>query len=384
MKKILFATTALIAFGAASAQAAEPIKLQLGGFATWWTGYATQSDRYTRATGSNFTAVDVQGDAEIFFQGSTTLDNGIKVGVNVELEAAGGNSETGASGGRDNIDESYVTAEGGFGKFIIGTENNGAYLLHVSAPDAAGNLDEGAMLSGQWVVIPGAANTPAGGVTLLTTTAIDTDNDAEKITYVSPSFAGFTVGGSYVPDAGTEDDRGVTNNSLVGTPNINEAYGVGAAYNNSFGGLGVKASVGYVTADVNGAGFDQDNEWTAGAQLSYAGFTLGGAYRSQTLEAANAANRDRDGEAWNVGAQYETGPFAVSLGYFQSVVDYNTVGNAGAKDVVRLWQVSGKYAMGPGVDLLTSIGHMTVDGQDTVANNDNKGIAIQTGLALAF
>ena len=38
MKKILFASTALVAVGmtAGTAQASDPIKLQLGGFSKWW------------------------------------------------------------------------------------------------------------------------------------------------------------------------------------------------------------------------------------------------------------------------------------------------------------------------------------------------------------
>lgn len=372
MKKILFASTALIAFGAVSAQAAEPIKLQLGGFSKWWVGYASQDERFEKRTatntGNNYTSVDVQGDNEVFFKGSTTLDNGIKIGIDVQLEA-GGNTET--TGG-DTIDESYVTIDGGFGRVILGSENNGAYLLHVSAPDAAANLDEGLITQGRWVVNP--------GITTLDTTAIVTDGDAEKITYVSPSFAGFTVGGTYVPDAGTEDSRTVTNNTGGG---VNEAYGAGAAYNNTFGGVGVKASVGYVIADIDNGTYTEDTEWSAGAQVSYAGFTFGGSYRDQEFD-AKTGFRDRDGEVWNAGLQYATGPFAVSLAYFQSTVDRNTAGRTDDKDVTRLWQVSGKYNMGPGVDLLASGGHITFDGTDYTANSYNSGWIATTGLSLAF
>jgi len=379
MKKILFATTALIAFGATAAQAAEPIKLQLGGYSKWWVGYASQDDSFERATGDR-TAVDVQGDNEVFFKGSTTLDNGIKIGIDVQLEAGGSTSDT-----TDSIDESYVTVDGGFGRVILGTENNGAYLLHVSAPDAASNLDEGGLIEGQWVVRPGQ-------VGVLSTTAILTGGDSEKITYVSPSFAGFTVGASYIPDGGTEDDRGVTNNSTTtnaagnATVNINEAYGAGAAYNNTFGGVGVKASVGYVVGDVNSnttattSAYTSDEEWSAGAQLSYAGFTLGGSYRSQELEGKRGTS-DQEGKVWNVGLQYATGPFAVSLAYMQSNIEY---GRGVTDDDMTLYQLSGKYNMGPGVDMLATIGHIEFDNNNAVAAQNNEGWAAMTALSLAF
>ena len=98
MKKVLLGSTAIVAAGmiasAPSAIAAEKIKIGVGGYMEQWFGYASGDDNSTE----DFSGFDVKSDAEIIFKGKTTLDNGISVGVNVQLE---GNANAG-----DQIDES--------------------------------------------------------------------------------------------------------------------------------------------------------------------------------------------------------------------------------------------------------------------------------------
>lgn len=375
MKKVLFASTALVAFGlAGAAQAADPIALKLGGYTKYVFGYA-DNDIANRAD------TDVKGSNEVFFLGSTTLDNGIKIGVDMQLEAGGTNNSSGANGtavagNLDPIDEAYITVDGGFGRVILGSENNGAYLLHVSAPNAAGDWEETefGILTGQWISAPG------GFAGTQSTTAINTDQDAEKITYVAPSFAGFTVGASYIPNiesTGTTAVGTILNSGdIVGMPadtgTISHVWGVGGAYNNSFGGVGLKLSAGFVRAEEE----IDHREWSAGAQIGFAGFTVGAAFRDLNSDLAV------DGQTWTAGVQYATGPFAVSVGYFASESD--TTG-----DELNAYQVSGKYNMGPGVDWIASIGHADYDNAVSAgvagdAGVDNDGWAAYTGLALAF
>ena len=113
MKKVLLSSTALAAAGlmagtGSPAQAAEPIQLSLGGYYQAFFTLRAQSDVDRRGVGATQSTfgndeeihpTDVQQEGEVFFVGETTLDNGIKVGVNVQLEAY----TTG-----DQIDEHYV------------------------------------------------------------------------------------------------------------------------------------------------------------------------------------------------------------------------------------------------------------------------------------
>lgn len=416
MKKVLIASTALVAAGmlsAGAASASEKIKLNLGGYSKWWVVGAQQKGAW-KASQSNYQpiAVDVKGDNEVYFGGKTTLDNGLEVGIDVQLEA-GGHTDARANTGAntDVIDESYVYVAGGFGKLIIGSKNNGTYLIHNTAPDAAGNWNEGGILSGGFAIATpnnssqataaGANSVHSIGEAALVlststytagtgnTTAILTDGDSEGVTYVSPTFYGFTFGASYKPNGLSEDTRGVETASMP-------VYGAGILYTGTIGGVGVKADVGYAQydasrasaalADVGAHGIQR--EISTGAQLSYAGFTLGGSYRqvidnvNATAPAGTGAAVSFDAKAWDIGLQYASGPYAVSVSYFQSKAE-GLISNSN-QDTIEIYQVSGKYNLGAGVDVLATIGHAKFEDEAKAAAGVNEGWAAMTGLSLAF
>ena len=420
MKKILFASTALVAAGlftTGTASASDKINLQLGGFSKWWVVGAWNSTDFTKAGNSSYNNGNIKGDNEVWFGGNTALDNGMKVGVDIHLEAGGHTDMT-----TDTIDKSYVYIEGGFGKFIVGTNKNGTYLLHVMAPDAAGNNGEGGIMTGNYSIArPTTVNGMAGG----NTTAIDTTNNSEAITYVAPTFYGLTVGASFLPHGGWEDNRGAMNlNTLTGNLNtspgdIQEVYGAGALYANTFGGVGVKVSAGAVTAKFSGGNQAGNTlgglpstwlEQAYGTQLSYAGFTLGGSFRTHHVNYAGDGGQDTgafgnittiggsasNGRAYDMGLQYATGPYAVSFNYFRSAVAHcvnsNTSASAGVcnngSDITDMYQLSGKYNLGAGVDVLASTGYAvynsalaSTSGGDV---NHNSGWVVMSGLSLAF
>ncbi|MCR6629446.1 MAG: porin [Magnetospirillum sp.] len=123
MKKILIASTALVAASLVStgaASASEKIKLNLGGYSKWWVVGTWQDDKFQNGDGSataagqkDYNNVDIKGDNEVFFGGETTLDNGLKVGINVELEAGGNTNPTGSkTDSADLIDKSLGVRRG--------------------------------------------------------------------------------------------------------------------------------------------------------------------------------------------------------------------------------------------------------------------------------
>ncbi|MGE5515505.1 MAG: porin [Bacteroidota bacterium] len=391
MKKVLIASTALVAatmFSAGAASASEKIKLNLGGFSKWWVVGQWQENKFQNATQSDYNNVDVKGDNEVYFGGSTTLDNGLQVGIDIQLEAGGHTDQT-----SDTIDESYVFIGGGFGKVLIGSKNNGTYLIHNTAPDAAGNWNEGGILSGGYALVkPTSVSTITPGNGGGNTTAILTDDDSEGLTYVSPTFYGLTFGASYKPNT-SQDNRNTTDlHSVVGS----NVLGAGVLYANTFGGVGVKADFGAATYQVeavpanfsglgNGSaipsatfGKSKVNEYSTGLNLSYAGFTLGGSYRQ--VVAAESLNA-LDGKAWDIGLQYASGPYAVSAAYFNSKVE-GFGGNG--DDQIDIYQVSGKYTLGAGVDALASVGYAKYQDEAKTASGENKGWVAMTGLSLSF
>jgi len=409
MKKLLIGTSALVAAGlvAGAAHAADPIKLSLGGFAGAWVTYADQDDAFLRATpvasgGTNTGArevsgVDVKGDAEVFFLGSTTLDNGLKISFKSELEAGGRNTSA------DVIDEYAISVAGAFGTVVMGADDNALAAIAVTSPRVGGRIhggafSEGDVVAGNVILMPTAganAGTAFAGNNAPNATFVNTGGDAETISYISPSFAGFTVGATYMPDAGQEDNP-LQPNGL----NTLDAYGVGAAYAGEFSGVGVKVAGGWLTGDadlrtVGGTGaslIDDWNEYQFGANVSYAGFTFGGGYRhidiSLNTNVPAAAGRDRDRRAWDLGLSYKTGPYGVSLAYFDAKAENGT---GITDDTRKVWELNGEYTMGPGVSLVGSLNHAKFENglaaNPTAAQRnaaENSGWAVTSGISLSF
>ena len=141
MKNTLLCTTALAMTGIAGAASAADVSA--GAVNMGFSGYFTQGLGIASVdTGAGITArgfggttpdydgIDMYTNAEIHFKPSITLDNGIKIGVDVQLEA-------GSSTNGDQIDESYISISGDFGKVILGSENSAGYKMTVAAPDVS-------------------------------------------------------------------------------------------------------------------------------------------------------------------------------------------------------------------------------------------------------
>jgi hypothetical protein len=366
MKKLLGATTALVGLAAlaASAQASEPVKLELGGYSYWYLGYADNN----AANGSKFQGADIKGDNEIWFDGSTTLDNGMKVSAHVELEAGGHGDYT-----TDPIDESFVTVEAGFGKLIVGTTGNADKYLHVSAPDVGLGLSDGDY--GYWIASP--ANWTS--FREFTTTWGDRDDHAEKVMYFTPVFHGLTGGISYTPSVNTEDNRGAV---VLSNGSPHNGLSLGLGYARELGDWTVAASAGYYHADVKG--FSASQEFSAGLKIGYGAWTVGGSFRhseeDDRLTSGTGVTTAGDGNAWDVGISYTTGPLGLSVGYMMSDAEAGVGNNY---DVMRLWQASANYALGAGVALVGSIMYVDYKGAaDTTARND--GVAAVSGIRLTF
>lgn len=356
MKKILIGTTALLA-ATTAAQASEPVKLQLGGFMEYYVTGANQDGDYTGSVNS----FDVQGEGEIYFKGSTVLDNGMTVGVMVQLENGTDNN------GDDTIDESYLYVSGKYGKLTLGSVDNAAYLMRATAPNAAyTEVDDTAIPN--YLVRPfenGEDNITDMGF----------DGDANKISYMTPKFYGLQAGVSFTPSNNAGGDDGwydVTNSEgIAKAVSFDEAYAASVSYEREIGPVGLLATAGYTVAQ--GAGNDaasdgKAEDWAFGLNLTYQGFTLGGAYRgvSANDDSGFAAN---DGYGWDVGLMYAEGPYAVSLNYRQSITAGNT--DIAGDNQIDTYAIGAKYTLGAGVDLFGQLAYADYDQEGSL--EDNKG-----------
>ena len=359
MKKILMGTTALAAIAtlaAAPANAADPIQISVNGYMEQYMGWAGNDDEV-----GDTQDVNIQSDTEIHFNGRTTLDNGITFGVRVELE---GNTAG------DQIDESYLFIQGGFGRIILGEEDAASDLMHVSPPDVGISTDDGDI--GQWL----QNNIGVGG-----DTSPDLFGDAQKLTYFTPRFAGLQFGVSYVPE-GPEASSQTTG---IGRQDINghDGVGVGLNYTQDFGGFNIAASAtfGYLNT-ANDVADETNNDF----QLTYAGglnvgfgpITVGASYGSL----ARTGNGLGDGYAVSGGVAYKNGPIGVSANGVYANSD-QVADQFGERSQSIETSVNGRYTLGPGVAAVTSVGWASYDTEFGGGQN-NSGVFAVGGFRLDF
>lgn len=436
MRKLLYATTALttagwLAFGAqdvaaqtapaspppstTNSTAAQRIKLGLSGYFQQWAvfgdqGYQTKSTSTAPSRYQQTNFVRNAHNSEVCVIGQTTLDNGLTIGINVQIEA---NTEA------DTIDESYLFIQSPtLGQLIVGDENNAGYLLHVTAPDGGLSLDSGDFCnlrawemgtSSQRSVASAGVNGYGGlGVSVFDTPSCTTnlrinDNDSGKFTYITPRFAGFQAGISYIPNF---TPGGGDNNSAlpyVGTGDngrsggINNGWAGGVNYTEKFGDVGVQLSSGAMWGESFSGGASGSNSdllaYNVGAQFSFAGFSLGGAWLSVpqgqrgVLTAAQATSVGgttgspirSNGQSWTVGAAYEFGPYKVGLDYMNGTNNKTT---SGGSDRLEQAVLSGTYVLGPGIRFIGGV--FAYDWQEENRMSQNQGVGGITGFKLAF
>ena len=298
MKNTLLTTTAIAVTGFAGA--ANAVDVTAGALTMGIGGYFTNTIAYASVGGAgilptqDFDGIDILTNAEIHFKPSLTLDNGITIGADVQLEAQ-------SNTGTDQIDESYMFIKGDFGQVLIGSENSAGYKMTVAAPDVSMIFANSSSLS---AFVPyGAAGTFRG---TLGSTYIENvrNNDANRITYFSPRFSGLQLGVSYARDGGQAN--GPVNNNTT----LTDIIDIGANYSGSFGGVDIDASARYGTADAPGAFPDQE-VWGGGLNVGFSGFTIGGSFAEQD------GGTVLDGSAFDVGIGYSNGPWSYSLTYFE-------------------------------------------------------------------
>ncbi len=374
MKKILLGSTAIVAAGmiasVPSADAASKMKLGVGGYMEQWFGFTSGDD----GVAQDYSGFSTVSDGEIHFKGKTKLDNGITVGVNVQLEAQQGG---------DQIDEQYMTVSGGFGQIIIGDENSAMYKMHYAPSDFGIGTNSGDVTSwnkpvsdaeGDSIAMGGHYRAPFGA-TYIEPNAV---NDSAKISYFTPRVSGFQLGLSYAPD-GSQDNNGLPNRDTTNTDYIM----VGANFVQKMGGMSVGISGGYGTVTDAAAGGVEPEATSFGIKMGMGGVSAGVSY-------ANYSDHGTaDAEGINAGIAYSSGPMGVSVNYYHGEKDGNngdaaTLDGQAERDVIHL---SAKYAMGPGVTLAGTLGHAVYSSDDADIDNsvdESASTYVVMGLKVGF
>ncbi len=362
----LYASTALVAAGllAAPASAAEPITITVGGFMEQWVGWADSDGDYERATNTDVSTMDQKSDTEIIFTGSTKLDNGISVAVVVELEADNPQGNAG-----NNIDDSYLELSSDMlGRLMIGSVASLTDQVRHSAPEVGIENQDGDY--GLWIPAPATFTDYAATYWNI--------GNGNQIVYFTPTFYGFTLGASYAPDM----SGGADGQAQPAQPTQNSAFSVALTYDAEMAGvaIGLDGSWGRMNS-ISGTIYAQE-AIQAGISLGFSGFTVGGTALWLEDRGYNPGVASNEGLKFEVGASYETGPYAVSVNYYQGESEGSVVTTG--EDDVGSAMVSGSYNIGPGVDVKGSIFFVDYDGEASGDANDNDGWGLVGGVVVGF
>jgi predicted porin len=381
MKKVLLGTSALLGVGtlAGAAQASDGIKLDVGGFFN--TAYQGVFDKKSDGHFGNHRNTDrFIHNAEIFFKGETTLDNGLTVGAQVELEAeSAGNSAT-DDGDADQIDKSFVYWSGGFGRVAVGTMDGPIGACPVFPPGATANFS-------------GFSPASWGGNQPLNSNSVcsDASNESMQIKYTTPNFAGFQLVVAYVPSNNAEDytDPGVNAGGTPSNPDGTGHHTFGAYVTYSYAGDGWGVDWGGGGSwnasfnDTNGGNDGKNAAYQTALTLTFGGFAVGGIFEyydnggddNNAWVAGGGASYGVD--AWTVGVQGSTGNFSAT-----PAGGGNGDGGSAFSDRVIL---TGSYEMGPGVLLDAELGYTWYeDNSDAADGGDDKYSAFDVGIGSRF
>jgi len=316
---------------------------------------------------------------EIHFSGSSKADNGLEYGFYVELAESNGSGVI--------FDEGNVYLAGGWGRLDLGSQdavhNNykmGAYAI---SADKDGAWDGNVLFN------------HGNNVAYIGTDFFGGD-DANKITYTTPSFGGFTVGASFTPDTSDEFNSGLGEitapaagdileggNPSVGTTNngIQDQLGIAAQYKATFDGVGVEATARYAGGKyADAANRDNAEAYGIGAKVTFAGFSVAGSWQDLGDSGLTAAQKTAGADVggwWDLGIAYATGPYKVSAMYMRSEADESNTDS----DRVDYWSLGAGYAVAPGLDLYATYQYVDLDNG---AESDNEVNMFMVGTQVSF
>ena len=307
MRKLLLGTTALAAAATLSANALADVSIS--GYYEW-----KYQSRSSTVAASDGTSMGV--DSEIKFTFNNKTDSGLDIKMAVEMTS---DDTDGA------MDESSLSIAGGFGRIVLGSDDNAADNYAIDAEDVVGEEIQ------------------ATGTTSLslTDTDLETTGDANKITYHIPAMGGLKAGISYT-DNGTDSTTGAQDSIEMGAQYTVDAGGttitIGGATSNTeqvsgtvdteSSNIGVSVTSGNITAKVAQATYEATNKDEeangVGVKFKISDDLSLGAYTVKVEDGTGTT----DEEYTNTGAEV-TYTIASGLTAYFNIADYDYKTGAG-------------------------------------------------------
>lgn len=264
MKKVLFASTALVAFAGA---AAADVTL---------SGSAEMGIMDTNAVGTDVQFVQ---DIDVTFTMSGETDGGLSFGAAVDLDESAGNV------GADDAGVA-VFISGDFGTLTMGDTDGAADWAMTEVALAGGSLNDNETGHAGY-------NGNAG---------LDGTFDGQVLRY-DYSFGSFGVAVS-----AEISDNDASNAQVATTATNSDVLGIGFKYDLDLGGTTIALGLGHQTASINNV----DRDFTGISAKAGFGGGFSAAINYSVLSVAGVAN---DVKHMGVGVGYTNGPIAVGLNY---------------------------------------------------------------------
>jgi outer membrane protein OmpU len=372
MRKILLASAAALTAGlglagAAQAQVSNPVMtgkiapgtvvVRLDGRVSWFagvSGFSGQSVAGTKYSGASF------GSYVRLYPGfDGVAANGLQYGAQSEIR-----ENLGSTAGTETL---YVLRAFGYlglpqaGLARFGQQEGALYLFDTGRFESGTDAFDDGGWNGDiqnWFV-----NSSARPVYPFTWS--NSTRTTDKFDYISPVFSGFSFGASFEPNQTTEGDTVPVTSQPGGADLRRNTYELGIRYKQNLGPIGLNVSGGYmgagaVSSSTGKGGIEPYQELSvgsAGAELTYAGFTFGGNTKFGNMNGQFEPNPTGASNAigWLAGAVYTIGQLTVGGSYF----DYQSTGDYSAPTLEGQRRETGAaagvtYILVPGVKLFAS------------------------------
>ncbi|PWC36216.1 porin [Azospirillum sp. TSO35-2] len=352
MKRSLVIGSAAVALaagcGTASAQSKSHFDILMGGDAFFQGAYVDQdNDNGLRKT-------EFANRFRLTITPTAKADNGLEYGARLRLRAANGTSNARST----DADRAFIFANGTFGTIQAGQINGLSDEYGVIGPNV-----EGIEGSPDAQYLNYYVNATGAPYVLGSLRTLESGDASTKLIYLTPSFAGFQVGAAYTPVYGSSNTDVNRRKNSTAYRDMGE---VQATYKGEFSGVGVEASAAYQFAKA-ASGLEDLSSVHVGANVSYAGFKIGGSYAfSGDSGYVKGTTGVDDQQIWIVGANYTLGPVILAATYTDAKgVDSNF---SGLNSRAHVWQAGVTYTVAPG--LTTGLEYSYLDNKVGTVNND--------------
>lgn len=373
-----------LAAGCGTASAQSKFDVVIGGDAFFQGAYVDQK------RDSGLRSTEFSNRFRLVVTPTAKADNGLEYGGRVRLRTGNGSPVTGNG---VTADRAFIFANGTFGTLQAGVINGLSDEYGIIGPNVegiAGGPDNNTVyfLNGSttYDLLPTTTNnfrTFASG------------DIGTKVIYLTPIFAGFQAGASYMPRTGdvNQSVNRLKNNGGYGV--FQDVVEVGGLYKNEFGAIAVEASAFYQFGESvdDGVGaaatrFEDLSSVQVGANVGYAGFKVGAsyAYSGKSGYDKTSAYKEKQ-DVLLVGAQYTTGPFILAANYSHSRGNDSLTATVPVK--ADIYQAGVTYTVAPGLTTGLEYSYVDLDSKLDPAltggvNLDDRAHIIMIDTRLAF